>query len=437
MRERGQHLSETLVTPLSFRKGRDGEKKINTMQKTPQPTNEELNQLYIKAAADRQHGLLDAAKSGYLYLLKYFPEAPLLHSHLALVYYESGEYAKSRDSFIRAADLNPEDVDITFNLALAQKKIGDIEGAIRSYQKVAEAQPESIDTLYNLAGCYKDSMQCEKAIEVYLQVLQLAPENPAANNNLAYVYHLIGATERAVFYYNRVLEYKPDHEAAQHMLAALTRADASGSPESYVRAVFDNYSSRFEQSLIEELEYCVPTAIRRLLDESSYWKPRYDHGLDLGCGTGLGGQAFVDLIEKLDGIDLSAKMIELAKAKKIYRRLYVANIVNFLRLSQEDYDFFLAADVFAYLGDLTETFSLLRGHARHDVQFCFSTEAGDGASYQLQPTGRFVHAPGYIQQLATQTGWTVVMSRRTSIRKEKGTWVQGDLWCLRLQHGHL
>lgn len=401
------------------------------MHKPPQPSNEELNQLFTKAGEDHQHGLLDAAGSGYLRLLQYFPEAPLLHSHLGLVYYESGEYLKSRDSFLNAAKLNPEDMDTLFNLALAQKKIGDIEGAIASYKKVAEVQPESIDTLYNLAGCYKDSMQYEKAIEAYHLVLQVAPENPAANNNLAYVYHLTGAREKAVFYYQKVLEYKPDHEAAQHMLAALTCADASGTPESYVRAVFDNYSSRFEQSLLEELEYCVPTAIRRVLDESSDWKSRYDHGLDLGCGTGLGGQAFVDIIEKLDGIDLSAKMIELAEEKKIYRRLCVGNFVNFLRSTQECYDFFLAADVFAYLGDLAETFSLLRAHARRGVLFCFSTETSDGADYRLQSTGRFAHTPAYIYQLAAQTGWTVTMSRRTSLRKEKGSWVQGDLWFLK------
>ena len=108
------------------------------MQKPPHLSDEELNQIFIKAGEDQQHGLLDSAKSGYLRLLEYFPEAPLLHSNLGLVYFESGEYAKSRDSFLRAAELSPEDMDILFNLALAQKKSGDLEGAIASYKKVVE-----------------------------------------------------------------------------------------------------------------------------------------------------------------------------------------------------------------------------------------------------------------------------------------------------------
>ena len=403
------------------------------MHKLSQLSDEELNQLFIKAGEDHQHGLLDAAGSGYLRLLKYFPEAPLLHSHLGLVYYEAGEYIKSRDSFLRAISLNPEDMDTLFNLALSQKKTGDLEGAIASYKKVEEVQPESIDTLYNLAGCYKDLRQHKKAIEMYLKVLRLSPEHPAANNNLAYVYHLTGANEKAAYYYQKVLEYKPDHQAAKYLLAALTCAEATGAPESYVRDVFDNYSVYYEQSLVEELEYRVPTIIRQLLDEKSSWKKRYAHGLDLGCGTGLGGHAFMDMIDEFDGIDLSEKMVELAKSKKYYRRLHVGNFVDFLQTSKNNYDFFLAADVFAYVGDLAETFSLLHDHACGDVLFCFSTETSTGTGYRLQSTGRFAHTPDYIQLLAAQTGWTVAMCRRTSLRKEKGSWVQGDLWFLRLK----
>ena len=36
--------------------------------------------------------------------------------------------------------------------------------------------------------------------------------------------------------------------------------------------------------------------------------------LDLGCGTGLAGEAFLDLAHRLDGVDLSPLMI--ARARK-------------------------------------------------------------------------------------------------------------------------
>lgn len=397
-----------------------------------QPSPEELNQLFVKACEDQQNGLLDSARSGYLHLLGYFSEAPLLHYNLGLVYYEQGDYENSRNSFARAVDLSPQDMDIMFNLGLTQKKTGDLQGAIISYKRILETEPTSIDTLYNLAGCYKDVRQHEKSIETYLEVLKIAPDHPSANNNLAYVYHLTGESERAIFYYKKVLQYKPDHQAAKHMLAALTNTDTTGSPESYVREVFDNYSPHYEQSLVVELEYYVPTKIRGLLDQGTDWKKTYDHGLDLGCGTGLSGEAFKDIVSVLDGIDLSEKMIALAAAKKVYRKLYADNIISFLKSSNETYDFYLAADVFAYVGDLAETFSLLGDRARRDVLFCFSTETDGGRGYRLQQTGRFAHAPVYIEEVALATGWKVVGSHRASLRKEKESWVQGDLWFLRL-----
>ncbi len=402
------------------------------MSKPLQPSPDEFNQLFIKACEDHQNGLLDLAQSGYLNLLGYFSEAPLLHYNLGLVYYEQEDYEKSRNSFARAYDLNPEDMDILFNLGLTQKKTGDLEGAIISYKKILETDPASLDTLYNLAGCYKDLRQHEKSIETYLEVLKLSPDYLSANNNLAYVYHLTGASEQAIFYYKKVLEYRPEHEAAKHMLAALTDAEITGAPEPYVREVFDSYSSHYEQSLVGELEYCAPERIREFLDKGTVWKKRFDQGLDLGCGTGLSGQAFHDIVGALDGIDLSEKMIEQASAKNIYRKLYVDNIIRHLKSSKESYDFYLAADVFIYVGDLVETFSLLRKCARQDALFCFSTETDGGKGYRLQQTGRFAHAPTYITEVAQATGWKVVKSYNTQLRKERDGWMQGDIWFLQL-----
>jgi predicted TPR repeat methyltransferase len=400
------------------------------MNKARQPSNDVLNQLFVQAGEDYQNGLLDSAKSGYLHLLGYFGEAPLLHYNLGLVYYEQGDYARSRASFARAAELSPEDMDILFNLGLTQKKSGDLEGAVHSYKKVLEFDPQSVDTLYNLAGCYKDCGQHQQAIGTYLQVLQAAPDHVSANSNLAFVYHLTGESERAGYYYKKVLQYQPDHQAARHMLAALTGSASASSPESYVHEMFDNYSDHYEKSLVVELEYCVPTTLRRLLDERTDCKTTYRQGLDLGCGTGLSGQAFHDMVDVLDGIDLSEKMIALAEAKNIYHQLYAGNIINFLQTSQNRYDFYLAADVFAYIGDLAETFSLLTARARRDVLFCFSTECDQGTSYRLQQTGRFAHAPSYVETVAHQTGWQVAARHRTALRKEKGKWVEGDLWFL-------
>jgi predicted TPR repeat methyltransferase len=215
------------------------------------------------------------------------------------------------------------------------------------------------------------------------------------------------------------------------MVAALGGGSVSSSPDSYVVEVFDNYSATYEQTLLQELEYCVPLTLRHLLESTLQEEKRFRHGLDLGCGTGLGGEAFSDTIEILDGTDLSEKMIAIAKGKPFYRQLHCMNIDDFLASSEERFDFFLAADVFAYVGDLKETFSLLKKCADSNALFCFSTEKNDREGYRLQQSGRFAHSSTYIEKLAGLTGWKVTATTTKGLRKEKGAWVQGDLWVLR------
>ncbi len=402
------------------------------MHKPLQHFHDELNQLFAKACEDQQNGLLEAAEQSYLKLLDYFAEAPLLHYNLGLVYYGREQYGKARDSFAKAFELHPDDTDILFNLALSKKRAGDPAGAIDTYKKVLARDPACVDALYNLAVCYKDSSHYAEAMETYGEVLRLAPQHQSANNNLAFLYHVAGDIEQALRHYRRVLEINPDHQGARHMVAALTGAPVSNPPELYVKEVFDNYAEYFERSLITELEYSVPNTIRALLDTFFAGRQKFDHGLDLGCGTGLGGQAFTDKIEVFDGLDLSEKMIAVAATKGIYRKLHLGSIVSFPKKLRDTFDFYLAADVFAYVGDLLETFCLLRQRARHDVLFCFSTETDAGNGYTLQKTGRFAHSPQYIEELVAATGWQVAARQETVLRKEKGVSVKGDLWLLQL-----
>lgn len=402
------------------------------MSSSYQYTEDQLNQIFITANENQQNGLLVEAQKGYLELISLFSEAPILHYNLGLVYFEQDEYEKALESFTIASSLVPEDGDIIFNLALSQKKCGDLSGAIISYEKVLAADPESVDALYNLAVCYRETRQYAIAIDTCLRVLALEPDYTPAINNLAYLYHREGENEKAATYYRKVLEHDPQHQSARHMLASLSGDSSTNSPESYVTDVFDNYSGTYEHSLVTELGYCVPLKIRNVLDQLSLARGTFECGLDLGCGTGLGGEAFADVVETFDGIDLSSKMLEIAERKDIYRTLHHGSLQDYLKSSAEEFDFLLAADVFDYIGELKEVFQLLRKHARQDVIFCFSTETISGKDLQLQKTGRFAHSPGYIENLAAATGWSVQKRSSTQLRKEKDRWIEGDLWVLTL-----
>lgn len=55
---------------------------------------------------------------------------------------------------------------------------------------------------------------------------------------------------------------------------------------------------------------------------------RFKRCLDLGCGTGLSGQAVSALCDRIVGVDLSPAMVRRATEKQVYRRLLVGDITE-------------------------------------------------------------------------------------------------------------
>jgi predicted TPR repeat methyltransferase len=400
------------------------------MHRKQNPSPEELNELFKKACGQQQRGELEKARNSYLLLLRHVPEAPFLFYNLGLVHYESGDYLEAVNSFSRAFELAPQDLDALFNLALSQKKNGGLDAATASYEKLLCHDPQNTDALYNLGGCHKDAGRFAEAAESYRRVLQLDPDHLPAANNLAFVYHRSGETEKAVSCYRNVLRLAPDHAGANHMLSALTGSECSLSPESYVLELFDNYSETYDHSLGVQLEYTVPEKLLELFHSVCPDEITFERGLDLGCGTGLCGVKFAGRIGVFDGVDLSPGMIELAAGKKIYSRLEAENIITFLQNSSGKYDLFLAADVLGYIGELEELFQVLQSRATAGCLFGFSTEGSHGEGFGLMENGRFFHAPGYVREVASRTGWTVLGSSAAALRRERGEPVEGMIWFL-------
>ncbi len=400
------------------------------MNVSNQANTEKITELFQSACQFHQEGKLTEAKSIYIELLDHV-DSPLLHYNLGLVHYELEEKDIALMWFDSAAERQPDDCDSLFNLALCQKQCSKPAEAILTYQKVLILNPENVDAMYNLAGCYRDLRCDEDAINAYHAVLDCVSDHVSAINNLAYMYQLTGNTTSAIHYYKRLLSLEPDRDAARHMLASLEGITPDSPPESYVREVFDNYSERYEESLVKFLEYSVPVKLRQLLDSIQGLPRCFDHGIDLGCGTGLSGDAFHDIINFFDGIDLAPKMIEQSKQKNIYHDLHTANITDFLQSATTMYDFIVAADVFIYLGNLLDVFQLAADRTHPDALFCFSTETENGQSFTLQKTGRYAHSHEYIRNLAADTGWQIERSKPTNLRKERASWVIGTLWILR------
>lgn len=391
----------------------------------------ELETLFADAVNLHQNGELVKARKLYRLVLEENPDSPLVHYNLALALFESGHYEKSCNHYRKALDQAPKNVDVLFNLALGLNKIGKFEEAIATYENILSLQPCDIDSLYNIACVYKDCEDYENALRFYERVLTFDPDHLQSINNIAFIHHKCDDLSNARKYYALLLQLNPKHVAAKHMLASIDGEALSFADPHYVAEVFDAYSSNYDASLVEKLSYSVPQAMRAHFNDLYQVTGKNLRALDLGCGTGLGAQAFCDICTSIDGVDISPKMVHVADKKNIYTSLYVDEITHYLEKCETKYDLILATDVFTYSGGLENIFSLVYRIMGKSTIFCFSTEKLENEGYVLRTSGRFAHSIDYIKNISKSLGLTDTRYFLTRLRKEKDSWVEGVLYFLR------
>jgi predicted TPR repeat methyltransferase len=153
--------------------------------------------------------------------------------------------------------------------------------------------------------------------------------------------------------------------------------------------------------------------------------------LDLGCGTGLSGETFRPHARTLIGVDISAKMLEIARQRHIYNNLVCGDLVEFLEAQGRNFDLVVAADVFVYVGDLTAVFRTVHRALRPAGLFGFSVEAGGEQDFALGTNLRYAHSAAYLRRLAEAHGFAVELIEAKILRKEDGVDVSGTLAVLR------
>lgn len=391
----------------------------------------DLEKQFNEAVSLQQSGRVDAACKLYRHILTLLPDSPLVNYNLGTALFGQERFKEAYRCYKNALQSAPEEIDLLYNLALCSKKLGLYKETIHHYQKILTLDGQDKDTLYNLACCYKDTGMETKAISCYLKVLELEPGNEAALNNLAFLYHTNEDCSNAIQYYARLLQIHPDHLAAKHMLASLLGKRCDAVPLQYIKEIFDNYSARYENSLVSELEYKVPINLRLLFNDTYEVQNHSLLGLDLGCGTGLAGEAFAELCQTLTGVDISPKMTDIASTKKIYSSLQVAEIQDYLVSCSKYFTLILATDVLGYVGKLEEIFMGLNTIACPGAFFCFSIEKSENIDYLLRPSGRFAHSFKYIEKICAQTGWKLKNYSTTNLRREKDQWIDGILFLAR------
>jgi len=248
-------------------------------------------------------------------------------------------------------------------------------------------------------------------------------------------YEKIGDFDQAAHYYHQMLENDmSDHAGAAIRLAAIGRGvTPKSAPPAYVTTLFDQHADIFDLILVNQLGYDVPQQLRESLEKIAA-RRIFSRLLDLGCGTGLMGEAVDDLAMHKTGVDLAENMIAIAHEKGDYEKLWVGDIGQFLQEAGDNFwDLITATDVLPYMGAVEDFFSLVSMHLENQGIFAFSTEVlssekSNNLPYKVGSFQRFAHQESYLKSCLTSAGLGILAKHDIIVRQEQGQNVEGQLF---------
>ncbi|GAB4561063.1 MAG: tetratricopeptide repeat protein [Haliangiales bacterium] len=374
------------------------------------------------------------------------PTAAEPRQQLAAVFGRQRSLEKAEEIYRSLIERMPEDAWSHNGLGAVLEAQERRDEAQAAFARALALSPEWADAHYNLGVSLERSGQLERAVASYSDALERAPEHVLAMNNLAGVHRALGNIEDAGRLYEHAARLAPHDEVATHLAAAMAGQTTVRAPAGYVRKVFDDYADRYDGHMRETLDYRAPEALGAAI-AAAFGEGRVGVGpdegrvgvgpsarragvaIDLGCGTGLLGRAVSGYVEHLVGVDLSPRMIELARASGVYGELIEGDIIDYLSGREAaSCELVMAADVLIYLGDLSALFAAVGRALRVGGVWAFSVEehAGDEA-YILRDTARYAHARPYLERLAEDAGLVCRAWQEVTLRLERGDPVPGLL----------
>jgi predicted TPR repeat methyltransferase len=390
------------------------------------------------ASAMAAQGKTDEAARHYRQAIALRPTYGDAHLNLGRILSESGELDAAEVHYRHALALGSRPAETHCRLGDLARMQRKFEAAGNSYQQAIAHAPNLAQAWLGLGHVHYQAGRYEGALAAFAR----APEHAEAWLGRGRALRRLKRPAEAIFAYRQALAKGADADVVGYYLAALGAESAPpATPSRLVRAIFDRYSERYDQHVVERLKYRTPDllygavvhALSARCGQSDL--PADLRIVDLGCGTGLVGALFRPLAGHLLGIDISARMLEQARRRQIYDDLAASELIDFLRTQTARFDLALAADVLVYLGDLAELLAEVRRALRSGGYFGFSVEAAESQNFRddfvLRPNLRYAHSAAYLQRVAEEHGLVMAALETKTLRREDDSDVIGHLAILR------
>lgn len=417
---------------------------------------EQARACFMAGNAALQAGRLDEAEAQFTASLQALPGRPSTLVNLAAVRRRLGRPAEAVEPLQQALAAQPGDVDAWHQLGAALLELGRHEAALQALdQALGRAQDHMIATDAAQAGVhYRRGLALvglqrrQEAAQAWEQALREDDRFIPAWVDLGTLMRDLGQYARARQCLDRAAALGADDPVLHFQMRALRdgQPPPQAPPSQYVQRLFDEYAEGFDAHLVGALGYDTPQTLAEGLSLTGV--AHFATALDLGCGTGLCAPPLAPWVGQLDGVDLSARMIDRARALGRYRHLEQADAVDYLQRTERRYALVVAADVFIYVGALEGVFAGVDRVLEPGGVLCFSVERaeepasgqdladpGSRTGYVLRPTLRYAHTEAYLQRLAHAHGLQVCASRRHALRQDHAGAIEGlCMWMRKPSH---
>lgn len=408
-----------------------------------------------------------------------FENSPLPSYYLSLSAYEKSDFQRALSLALKA-DKCQEAYDIKNLMAQIYLKLQDKENAIQYFHRALILNSKSMDTLINLGTLEQDESYFKKALSLYPQsyeahlayadflaqdgrkaealeqyrsALLMGGDNAALSNNIGLILKDMADYKGALdLFFNAYLKDRSNQDIAVNMAETLVllhnnepkeavkiaKLWAENAPDNifalktlaafenrvfendkeYVSALFDEFASIYDKKM-RSINYNVLNKIKELDINIE------GNVLDLGCGTGLAAEKLKTSGSNWTGIDISSKMLKIAKEKQLYDTLVQADVLDFLENNKLKFNIILCLDVIEYIKDFENLFKYC-----FPSSLVFSIEKAPNQinDFCVNAQGRYQHNPEYVKNLLKTIGYQSIEMHPLTLRKENGKDVEGLLF---------
>ncbi|HEY0856373.1 MAG TPA: tetratricopeptide repeat protein [Albitalea sp.] len=339
--------------------------------------------------------------------------------------FEAGRFDAAERCFLDSLGLLPGRVSTLINLAATQLKLGRPRDALATAAQVLAIEPDNLDAGFHRANALAQLDRAEEALAGYERLLSLDPTLAPVWSRRGGLLREMNRLDEAAEAFERAIALGADAQLNGYYLASVRGGSApTTAPRSYVTSLFDEYAGQFDQHLLQVLQYRAHEVLLRQLQRLA--PGPYASALDLGCGTGLCGPLVRPMVGTLAGVDLSEQMLARARALGVYDELVHGDIVEHLNRTPQRPELVLAADVFIYVGELTQVFAGVQRVMPRGGVFCFTAErAPDADDFVLRPSLRYAHSARYLRTLAAQHGFDVIDVVHAPVREDQHDSIEG------------